>query len=300
MDQILAYTIERIAANDPRSGAKLQAYAEGAGATFQHRAGAFLGRFKQFLEGKGKSFDYGIECYLKLRATMAWEELNFLRSGSYFSRSFAEVAERVYHNPEVMEYHMYGLVFAQFLWPDQYRRFSFFCDNFPHYAPRVRNYLEIGAGHALYASEAVSVLPREAHVDVVDISQSSMELAHGMLEATNVSWHLADIFDFEPQQHYDFITMGEVLEHLEDPLSMLKRIRALLTPEGAAYITTPANSAMIDHIYLFNNAGEIREMLHAGGFAIENETSMYAKEMSPERAQAQKVALMYAAIVRPR
>jgi len=199
----------------------------------------------------------------------------------------------------VMEYHMYGLVFAQFLWPDQYRRFSFFCDIFPDYVPHIRNYLEIGAGHALYASHAASVLPPDARIDVVDISPSSMELARGMLEGANVSGHLADIFDFAPPYRYDFITIGEVLEHLEDPLRMLKRIRALLNPTGAAYITTPANSAMIDHIYLFNNAGEIREMLRAGGFAIVNETSMYAKKMSPEKAAAQKVALMYAAFVRP-
>lgn len=53
---------------------------------------------------------------------------------------------------------------------------------------------------------------------------------------------------------------------------------------------------MIDHIYLFNNAGEIRKMLREGGFAIENETSMYARKMRTEKAEAQKVALIYAAL----
>ena len=299
MERYLAYTIERISAADPRAGAKLQTFVEGAGATFQLRAERFLSRFARFIEHKGRSFDYGIECYLKLRAAMAWEDLNFLRNGRYSSRSFAEVAERVYRNPEVMEYHMYGLVFAQFLWPDQYLRFSFFCDNFAKYVPHIRDYLEIGAGHALYVSEAASVLPPEAHIDVVDISPSSMELAAGMLNGAKVTTHLIDIFDFAPGRLYDFITMGEVLEHLEDPLSMLNRIRALLAPGGYAYITTPANSAMIDHIYLFNNAPEIREMLRAGGFEIENETRMYANNLPPAKAEKQKVALMYAAFVRP-
>jgi 2-polyprenyl-3-methyl-5-hydroxy-6-metoxy-1,4-benzoquinol methylase len=299
MEQHLAYTIERISENDPRAGAKLQTFVEGAGATFQFRAERFLSRFEQFIESKGKTFDYGIECYLKLRAAMAWENLNFLRNGCYSNSSFAEVAERVYRNPEVMEYHMYGLVFAQFLWPDQYLRFSFFCDNFAKYIPNIRNYLEIGAGHALYVSEAAAVLSPEAHIDVVDISPSSMELAEGMLNGAKVSTHLIDIFDFAPGRRYDFITIGEVLEHLEDPLAMLNRIRELLSPRGWAYITTPANSPMIDHIYLFNNAHEIREMLHAGGFNVENEAWMYANDLPPAKAEKQKVALMYAAFVRP-
>jgi len=79
----------------------------------------------------------------------------------------------------------------------------------------------------------------------------------------------------------------------------LRRLRNLLAPTGSAYITTPANAPMIDHIYLFNNAEEIRELLSMGGFEIEKETSMYAGAMAPQRAKKLKAPLMYAAFVRP-
>jgi len=297
---LLGHTLERIEARDARAGAQLRKFVEGAGPVYAARAQDFFSRFERFLQSQGRSFDYGIECYLKLRETMVWEEMKFLRSGQYSNRSFAEVAERVYRNPDVMEYHLYGLVLAQFLWPDQYHRFSFFCEHFPEYAPDIRRYLEIGGGHGLYAHQAALTLGGRARVDVVDISPSSMELARAMLDGLPVSFYLTDIFDFAPEGVYDFITMGEVLEHLEDPLAMLKRVRELLAPKGHAYITTPANSAMIDHIYLFNNANEIRETLAAGGFRIEKEASMYAKSMPAAQAEALKVALMYAAFVEPR
>jgi len=93
------------------------------------------------------------------------------------------------------------------------------------------------------------------------------------------------IFDYVPSRRYDFITIGEVLEHLEDPRAMLRRILELLAPDGRVFITTPANAPMIDHIYLFNNAGEIREMLRTCGFAIEVEASMFAEDKPAARGE---------------
>jgi SAM-dependent methyltransferase len=299
LPQLLAQTITRITSIDSTGGAKLRKFAEQAGGVFEARAEHFFASFQRFLEFRGLSFDYGIDCYLRLCEAMKEERLNFIRNECYSSTSFAEVAERVYHNPDVMRYHMYGLVLGQFLWPDQYHRYSFFCDTLPGYAPHVRNYLEIGGGHALYAAEAFSTLSRDTHIDVVDISAISLELAQGMLPNVPISWHQSDIFNFVPNRRYDFITIGEVLEHLEDPRAMLRRIQDLLAPDGSAYITTPANAPMIDHIYHFNNAQEIRDMFREAGFKIETETSMFAGEMSLAVAEKLKVPLMYAAFVRP-
>jgi len=299
MDQLLDYAIDRISQSGAKTETRLQEYARQAGPVWRERAEEFFERFERFLKTKGLTFDYGIECYLKLREAMAEERLNFIRSRQYSNTSFAQVAEDVYHNPEVMQYHMYGLVLAQFLWPDQYHRYSFFCDKFQQYAPGVRNYLEIGGGHALYVSAAVAALGPEAHIDVVDISASSLELAKGMLPGAPVCWHHQDIFDFTGDRLYDFITIGEVLEHLEDPVAMLRRIQQLLAPAGRVYITTPANAPMIDHIYLFHSADDIRQMFQGAGFQIESETSMFAEAMPPAKAEKLKVALMYAAFVHP-
>jgi 2-polyprenyl-3-methyl-5-hydroxy-6-metoxy-1,4-benzoquinol methylase len=91
--------------------------------------------------------------------------------------------------------------------------------------------------------------------------------------------------------------MGEVLEHLEDPVALLRRVRELLADGGYAYITTPVNAPMIDHIYLFRDAEEIRELLRSCGFTIEKEATQYAKEMPEKRAKALRLPQMYAAFV---
>ena len=104
-----------------------------------------------------------------------------------------------------------------------------------------------------------------------------------------------DIFDLPEDTTYDFITMGEVLEHVEQPRDLLLRVHSLLSPEGRAYITTPANAPTRDHIYLFNSAAEIRDMLNSAGLTIEREVTQFASDLPPKKL---KMPLMFAAFVK--
>src|ERR1019366_1078021 len=121
--------------------------------------------------------------------------------------------------------------------------------------------------------------------DLVDISPTSLEMAQGIAREPGIQYHLMDVFDFPDKAAYDFITMGEVLEHVEQPRELLARLRRLLAPGGSMYITTPANAPMLDHIYLFRNAQEIRDMLTGCGFRIERETSQYAVQINEKLAE---------------
>jgi SAM-dependent methyltransferase len=270
------------------------------GPAYASHAEAFLSRYAAFMTSQGKSFDHGIDSYMKLCASMNLERALFLRSGEYSSKSFAEVEARVYASPEVMQHHMHGLVFAQFLWPDQYERYRFFCEHLPEYRDRVAAYLEIGGGHALYIAAALEILRSETTFDLVDISPTSMELARGIAQSERINYYLMDIHDFPPDRRYDFITMGEVLEHVEEPLALLKCVRNLLADNGTAYITTPVNAPTLDHIYLFHNIDEIRTLLCEAGFEILREVSRYAEDMPPERARKFRIPQMFGAFVAKR
>jgi 2-polyprenyl-3-methyl-5-hydroxy-6-metoxy-1,4-benzoquinol methylase len=143
------------------------------------------------------------------------------------------------------------------------------------------------------------MLPGSVRFDVVDVSPSSLELVKGIANSGRIQYHLCDICEFEPPSRYDFITMGEVLEHLEEPLTLLGRIRNLISDTGHAYITTPVNSPSLDHIYLFHDVEEIRSMLKRAGFRIEREITRYAEDMPEDRAKKLKIAQMFGAFVVP-
>lgn len=300
MNPLLQYILNFIEEKNPAHAAKLKSWMEKMDAGYFSDAENFFTRYKNFIEGTGRKIDYGIDCYLKLCAQMVFERIEFIRTGKYANSSFEEVEKSIYLNPESFEYHMHGLVFAQFLWREQYTRYKFFSNNIANYLSGNGKYLEIGGGHALYILEAVRKGNKNFSYHLVDISPSSMELAKGITTGLNISYQLKNIFDFAPGEKFNFITMGEVIEHVENPLALLIKVREMLSENGVAYITTPANAPTLDHIYLFNNADEIRAMLNEAGFEIVNEKTQYADEVSEARAQKMKVALMYAAFVKPK
>ncbi len=294
---LLAKTLDILERQAPKIGMRAKAFVDKQDDLYRSRCEDFLSRYARFLDSTGLSFADGVGSFIRLHAIVEGEREKFLATGCYPNTSFDAVNKSFYSNPELMRHHMHGLVFAQFLWPDQYQRFAFFADNLGEYAANARAYLEVGGGHALYLCEAQRSIGSHASIEVVDISETSMAIAKSFAASDDIQFHLMDIFDFQDVPAFDFITMGEVLEHVEEPEKLLVKLRKLLRPGGMAYITTPANAPMPDHIYLFRNAEEIRKMFIDCGFRIEKETSRYAIDVPVPVATKLKLPLMYAAFV---
>ena len=261
-------------------------------------ANAFLNKYAGFLASQNKTIDYAIDCYLNMVGDVTVETIQFLQTDKYSSTTFEEVNKRVYDNPETMEYYMHGLLLSQFLWKHHYQIFEYFTETLPAYKSQIKNYLEIGAGHGLYLSKALEILDKETNFSVVDISHTSIELAKNFIDDSRVTYNLANIFEFKIDSLFDFITMGEVLEHVEDPLKLLSKLNDLLTLEGIAFITTPTNAPAIDHIYLFRNVEEIRTIIKLAGFDIISEKCFLSEDVSPENIEKFKVAILYGAFLK--
>ena len=261
------------------------------------RADAFLLKYEVLLKNDNKSFDYAINCYLQMLADVNFESVQFLKTGEYTSKSFAEVNERVYNNPDVMEYYMHGLLMSQFLWKQHYDILLWFNLMIGMNSRNIKNYLEVGGGHGLYISEALKLIGEQANYDLVDISKSSLTIAEKMISNDVVSLILTDVFKYFPLNKYDFITMGEVLEHVEEPIKLLQKLHTLLSDNGKLIITTPTNAPAIDHIYLFKGAEDIRNVISEAGFDIEEELCVYSEDVSQEIAEKFKISMMYAAVL---
>ena len=296
--QVLSQLVEKISELDPKHGHKLKKELSHRDELYFRQANRFLSGFQTFWQEENIAMSHVAACYVRMREDMQQLYQEFVRTESYPNTSFEEVKKAIYKQPEIMEYHMHGLTLAQFLWPDQYERFRFFSEYLENIDFEVRQYLEIGAGHGLYLQEAIRILEGGVHYDVVDVSPTSIELSQNLVKDKRVNFILANVFDLDPITQYDIIVMSELIEHLEDPLAMLKKGRELLTPQGQIYVTTPANAPMIDHIYLFRNAEEIRTLIHEADLEIISESKMYADNMPAEIAERFKMPMMYAAFLK--
>ena len=297
MTRIVDTITAKIAAHDPLHGKKLMKNLASQDERYFRRAEAFFQKYGAILSREGKDLEYAIDCYLRMVEDVKTETIEFARTGKYTSSTFEEVKGRVYGRPETMEYYMHGLILSQFLWLHHYGMFDYYTTMLPRYAGGVRHYLEAGVGHGFYLSHAREVLYSAASLTAVDISETSIALSRNFAGEDRIDYRLQDIFTFEPGRKYDLIVLGEVLEHVEQPLTLLLRLRELLADGGVLFFTTPANAPAIDHLYLFHNVEEIRRLVWSAGFAIGSEKVLAAEDVSSEQAEKLKVAVLYGAFL---
>lgn len=292
----LQYIVEDISAKNPIHGKRLRKALDGLHDEFYDNAEAFFVNYEKFATSEGKDLTFGIDSYLRMLSDMMNEYLNFARTGEYTCKSFDDAYEKVYNNPDVMEYYMHGLLMSQYLWKHHHSMVNFFKDGLKSYNPK--RYLEIGGGHGLYLSKAIEQFGDSPYYEMVDISKSSLEMAKSFVPHKNITYKLQNIYDYNLDSLFDFITMGEVLEHVEDPVSLLTALGKLLTDDGTVFITTPTNAPAIDHIYLFRNAKEIEDVIEKSGFRVIEKLGVYSEDVSDEEGEKRNIAMLYGAFLK--
>ena len=297
--QLQDYIVEQIDQRNKRHAKKIKNTVCKLDDEYKQRAEDFYKLYKNFAEKNGKSLDFGINSYLRVIDDMVYEHIRFVQSGEYSCKSFQDANERVYSNPEIMEYYMHGLMLTQFLWEHHYKILKHFTSVLEELSSTIKSYLEIGGGHGLYFNEAIKYIGTEScRFDLVDISKSSIEMATQFIKNDHVNFIHSDIFKYTDHKNYDFITMGEVLEHVENPTDLLCCVNRLLVSEGYLFLTVPINSPAIDHIYLFNNAKEIQDLVLKEGFKIIDEKIIPTEDISLEKAKQLKITIMYSALLK--
>jgi SAM-dependent methyltransferase len=119
-------------------------------------------------------------------------------------------------------------------------------------APHPVRLLEIGSGQGELSREI-----KERHPDLelvgVDLSQTGVDIAQAKVPGASFFQQDLTLPLAIPERYRGWAThavCSEVLEHLDDPLTALRNVRALLAPGGRLVITVPAGpmSAFDRHI----------------------------------------------------
>ncbi|MFZ5542147.1 MAG: class I SAM-dependent methyltransferase [Pseudomonadota bacterium] len=198
----------------------------------------------------------------------------FESAREYPNKTYEQAAAEVYFNEKHMaEEYLPGLLLSHYLWPHHYRQIQFFDTAFlAAMALEERPvFAEVGVGTGLYSRR---ILERLQHAQGAgyDISPSSCAFAARHIAAVGASgrydMRCQDILA-KPMEPTRWLICVEVLEHLEDPVSLLRALKSSLAPGGRAFITAALNAAHADHIYLYRNAEEVWQHLDKAGFALE-------------------------------
>lgn len=298
----LEQVLEHISETSPLQKRRLDALFQNCSPDFRSEAEEFAERYAGYLRARDLPLTYAADSYVRMCNDMLRCQIDFMRTGKY-PASVDTVKNDVYDNIETMTSYMVGLAISQFLWPTHYAMYKVLCSCFEKFDGRVKNYLEIGPGHGLFLNRAIDYLPSNARVVALDISQTSLSISKSILHhfrgmGESVDFVVCDVREYQSDVSFDFITMGEVLEHVPDPVNVLAKLGGLLADGGQAFISSCANAPAIDHLYHFESADEISKMIRSAGFAIEEEAVLPVEDLPMEEIIARKVTVNYCAIVR--
>jgi len=104
----------------------------------------------------------------------------------------------------------------------------------PYFLPGAALELGTGGGHC-----TVKLAEHFSALDSVEGSPILADRLRARAMPKNLTLHVAYFEDFVPPRRYDAIFLIQVLEHLNDPVAVLRKYRDALAPGGRVFITVP-------------------------------------------------------------
>lgn len=245
-----------------------------------------------------------VDGYVYYTNAVIEETKYFHEHDDYRYHSFAEVDRNVYANKENMTLYMLGLSLTEYLWETVLRIHRFFEAVLQD--AKGENYLEIGPGHGKYFCEAYNLGRFKKYV-AIDVSPTAIAMTEQYMQSHKndrggvyeLICQDATQLDSE-ERKYDFVVLQEVLEHLENPLEMLKTTAKLLSAEGTAYLLMPICAPSPQHIFLFQNRKHVQSLIQQADLEIIKEDYITVNRVSVETAEEKRMPIDACLLVRKR
>tara|TARA_Y100000590_G_scaffold135594_1_gene155150 strand:- start:21681 stop:22610 length:930 start_codon:yes stop_codon:yes gene_type:complete len=279
---------------------KILKFINSADSIYYKRAEAFSKEFIRYLKNEKINIDFAIKAYLKLCTDIMMSQKYFIKFKKYPVEDEKKAYKEVYDNKKEMKSYMIGIGMSQFLWPTHYAMYSFFIDKILNKKSNISRYLEIGPGHGLFLLQALRNLKQDTKFEIVDISKTSIKITKSIIDflvkkEKKINYTTQNIFDFESSNKFDFITIGEVLEHVTKPQEILKKIKKLMNKNGTVYLSTCVDCPSIDHVYHFKSIGDIEKMIKKSGFKILDRRILPVEDKPMKEIIKKKITINYCA-----
>ena len=111
--------------------------------------------------------------------------------------------------------------------------------------------LDVGGGTGWLLSQARAVEPRLTRTAVVDLDAK----AEAEAVAQGHEFHLGRIEEFNSNARFDLILLLNLIEHVEDPVAVLGKMRDLLAPGGRILVKTPNHDSLDARLFRHRSWG---------------------------------------------
>ncbi|MCB5263022.1 MAG: methyltransferase [Candidatus Cloacimonetes bacterium] len=139
-----------------------------------------------------------------------------------------------------------------------------------HFSDGMRFY-DAGAGFCQYSDFVLKNYPN-SRVLATDLKTDYLR-QYSFAVGPHFSFKSADLQVFRPRHRYNMAIAIDILEHIEDDVSVLKNIHSALVPQGILIISTPSDTDpaakfTAEHVRPGYDKSELEAKLLASGFEI--------------------------------
>lgn len=279
---MLTKLIDLIAGQNPLQGKRINTFVNQQDTAYRDFAEELLSFFQSEQDLSEAARAYNQVCMELLR-----EQIRFRKTGVYELKDATKDTR----------YYIIGLLLSYLFWPNHYRMFCFFKEHLD--SINIERCLEVGVGHGLFTTKAIQHFP-DLSVTLIDNSEASIQVAKEMLDFPQAQFIHSDYLVAPLEDSFDFIIMGEVIEHVNNVAGFLERTHQLLQLDGTVFLSTCANCPAIDHVYHFHTIGEIRDLIQEADLSIARELVLPAENIPEDKWQEELVTINYCAILERR
>jgi SAM-dependent methyltransferase len=122
-----------------------------------------------------------------------------------------------------------------------------------------KSLLDVGSGDGHFIGLVAAQYPG-LDVQGVDFSEAARACAPEAVQTKITVGNVSNLASVFPERRFDIISCSEVLEHVEDPRTVLAGIAAILAPGGIGVLTVPGSARYWSA--LDESAGHLRRFEH--------------------------------------
>ncbi len=151
------------------------------------------------------------------------------------------------------------------------------------------NVLEIGLGDGSFLKKLAKDF-KETHA--LDGSSIIIDkLKNNLSELKNINYHCSYIENFSTNKKFKNIVMGHILEHIQDPVNALKKVKNLLEDDGIIYISVPNADSIHRQVAVEMGLLESKESLNESDIAL-GHYRVYTPELFEKDIEASGIKII--------
>nr|MBK9651682.1 class I SAM-dependent methyltransferase [Bacteroidota bacterium] len=128
--------------------------------------------------------------------------------------------------------------------------------------------LSLGIGHSVVSNSIIQLLNTgNIQYDIVEGSPDIINKFNATYHNISMKVYESYFETFTPDKKYDAIEMGFVLEHVDDPLLVLKKFKNFLNDKGTMFIAVPNAKSL--HRLIGHHAGLLPDMYKLSKYDLE-------------------------------